>query len=62
MTTVKGFYGRSRSIADIIRAVLSAQVCATGRAAQESVALLLSVSECDRVDVMALGGAEKNTM
>ena len=31
MTTVKVFQGRSRSMANIIWAVLSAQVCATGR-------------------------------
>ena len=35
--------------------MLSAQVCARGRDWLESVALLLSVSERDRVDVMALG-------
>ena len=62
MTTVKGFQGRSRSIANIIWAVLSAQVCATGRDWLESTALLLSVSECGRVDVMALGGAKINIM
>ena len=33
-------------------------MCARGRDWLESVALLLSVSECDRVDVMALGGAK----
>ena len=32
-------------------------MCARGRDWLESVALLLSVSERDRVDVMALGGA-----
>ena len=58
MTTVKGFQGRSRSIVNIIWAVLSAQKCARGCDWLESVALLLSVSERDRVDVMALGGAK----
>ena len=43
-------------------AVLSAQVCATGRERLESVSLLLSVSERDRVDVMALGGAKISIM
>ena len=62
ITTVKGFQGRSRSIANIIKAVLSAQVCARGRDWLESVALLLSVSERDRVDVMALGGAKISIM
>ena len=62
MTTVKGFQGRFRSIANIIKAVLSAQVCARGRDWLESVALLLSVSERDRVDVMALGGAKIRIM
>ena len=52
ITTVKGFQGRSRSIANIIKAVLSAQVCARGCDWLESVALLLSVSERDRVYVM----------
>ena len=56
--TVKGFQGGSRSIANIIKAVLSAQVCARGRDWLDSVALLLSVSERDRVDIMALGGAK----
>ena len=42
-------------------------MCATGRDWLESVALLLSVSEYDRVDVMAFGGggggeAKINTM
>ena len=37
---------------------MSAQVCARGRDWLESVALLLSVSEHDRIDVMALGGAK----
>ena len=58
LTAVKGFQGRSRSIAIILKAVLSAQVCASGCDWLESVALLLSVSEHDRVDVMALGGAK----
>ena len=62
ITTVKGFQGRSRSIANIIKAVLSAQVCARGRDWLESVALLLSVSERDRVDVMALGEAKISIM
>ena len=62
ITTVKGFQGRSRSIANIIKAVLSAQVCARGRDWLESVALLLSVSVRDRVDVMALGGAKISMM
>ena len=62
MTTVKGFQGRSKSIANIIKAVLSAQVCARGRVWLESVAFLLSVSERDRVDVMALGGAKISIM
>ena len=62
ITTVKGFQGISRSIANIIKAVLSAQVCARGRDWLESVALLLSVSERDRVDVMALGGAKISIM
>ena len=62
MTTVKGFQGISRSIANIIQDVLSAQVCARGRDWLESVALLLSVSERDRVDVMALGGANISIM
>ena len=62
ITTVKGFQGRSRSIANIIKAVLSAQVHARGRDWLESVALLLSVSERDRVDVMALGGAKISIM
>ena len=44
MTTVKGFQGRSRSIANIVYAVLGAQVCATGRDCLDSAALLLSVS------------------
>ena len=34
-------------------------MCATSRDWLESVALLLSVSERDRVDVMALGGDKK---
>ena len=34
-------------------------MCARGRDWLESVALLLSMSEHDRVDVMALGGAKK---
>ena len=55
ITTVKSFQGRSRGIANIIKAVWGAQVCARGRDWLESVALLLSVSERDRVDVMALG-------
>ena len=38
--------------------MLSAQVCARGRDWLEFVALLLSVSERDEFDVMALGGAE----
>ena len=38
---------------------MSAQVCARGRDWLESVALLLSVSERERVDLMALGGAKK---
>ena len=38
--------------------MLSAQVCARGRDWLESVALLLSVSEHDRVDVMALGRSQ----
>ena len=62
ITTVKGFQGRSRSIANIIKAVLSAQVCARGRDWLESVSLLLSVSERDRVDFMALGGAKISIM
>ena len=62
ITTVKGFQGRSRSIANIIKAVLSAQVCARGRDWLESVALLLSVSERDRVDDMALGEAKISIM
>ena len=64
MTMVKGFQGRSRtrSIANIIKAVLSTQVYARGRDWLESVALLLSVSERDRVDVMALGGAKVSMM
>ena len=62
MTTVKGFQGRCRSIAKIIQAVLSGQVCARGRDWLESVALLLSVSEHYRVDVMALGGAKISIM
>ena len=62
MTTDKGFQGRSRSIANMIKAVLSAQVRATSCDWLESVALLLSVSERDRVDVMALGGAKINIM
>ena len=37
---------------------MSAQVCARGREWLESIALLLSVSERDRVDVMDLGGAK----
>ena len=41
---------------------MSAQVCVRGRDWLESVALLLSVSERDRVDVMALGGAKINIM
>ena len=60
MTTFKGFQGRSRIIANIILDVLSAHVCATGRDWLESVALLLS--ERDRVDVMALGGAKISMM
>ena len=60
MTTVKGFQGRSRSIVKLIWALLSAQVCARGRDWLGSVALLLSVGERDRVDVMALGGAKIN--
>ena len=35
-------------------------MCATGRDWLVSAALLLSVSEFGRVDVMALGGAKKN--
>ena len=62
MTMVKGFQCRSRSIANIIKAVLSVQVCARGRDWLESVALLPSVSERDRVDVMALGGAKISIM
>ena len=62
MTTVKGFRGRSRNIANKIKAVLSAQVCARGRDWLEPVALLLSVSERNRVDVMALGGAKISIM
>ena len=62
ITTVKGIQGRSRSIANIIKAVLSAQVCARGRDWLESVALLLRVSERDRVDVMALGRAKISIM
>ena len=58
ITTVKGFQDRSRSIANIKKAVLSAQVCARACDWSESIALLLSVSERDRVDVMALGGAK----
>ena len=58
MTTVKGSQGRYRSIANITKAVLSAQVCVRGHVWLESVALLLSVSERDRVDVIALGGAK----
>ena len=42
--------------------MFSAQVCARGRDWVESVALLLSVSEHDRVDVMALGGAKISMM
>ena len=42
--------------------MLSAQVCAKDRDWLESVALLLSVSERDRVDVMALGGAKISIM
>ena len=53
ITTVKGFQGRSRSIANIIY---------IGRDWLESIALLLSVSERDRVDVMALGGAKISIM
>ena len=60
MTTVKGFRGRSRSIANI-GCVERLSVC-TGRDWLEYVALLLSVSERDRVDVMALGGAKINIM
>ena len=41
---------------------MSAQVCATGRDWLESVALLLSVSERDLVDVIALGGAKINIL
>ena len=52
----------TRSIANIIQAVLSAQVCATGRDWLESVALLLSVSERDRVEVVALGRAKISSM
>ena len=37
-------------------------MCARGRDWPESVALLHSVSECDRVDVMALGGAKISIM
>ena len=37
-------------------------MCARGRDWFESVALLLSVSERDRVDVMALGGAKISIM
>ena len=62
MTAVKGFQGRSRSMANIIYAVLSAQVCARGRDWLKSVPLLLSVSERDRVDVMTLGGAKISNM
>ena len=62
ITTVKDFQGRSRSISNIIKAVLSAQVCAGGRDWLESVALLHSVSERDRVNVMALGGAKISIM
>ena len=62
MTTVKSFQGRSRRIANIIWAVLSAQVCARGRDWLESVALLISVSKRDRVDVMALGGVKISIM
>ena len=58
MTTIKSFQGRSTSIANM----MSAQVCARGRDWLESVALLLSVSERDRVDVMALGGAKISIM
>ena len=62
MTAVKGFQGRSRSITNLIKAVLRAQVCARGRDWLESVALLLSVSERDRGDVIALGGAKISIM
>ena len=41
---------------------MSAQVCARGRDWLEYVAVLLSVSERDRVDVMALGGAKISIM
>ena len=61
MTAVKGFQGRSRSIANIslnIGCVEPSSVCKR----LESVALLLSVSERDRVDVMALGGAKISIM
>ena len=37
-------------------------MCASGRDWLESVALLLSVSERDLVDVMALGGAKISIM
>ena len=37
-------------------------MCARGRDWLESVALLLSVSKRDRVDVMALGGAKISIM
>ena len=43
---------------NIIWPVLSAKVCRRGRDWLESVALLLSVSERDRVNVLALGGAK----
>ena len=45
-----------------MKAVLSAQVYARGHDWLEPVALLLSVSERDRVDVMALGGAKISMM
>ena len=43
ITTAKGFQGRSRRIANIIKAVLSALVSARGRDWLESVALGVSV-------------------
>ena len=62
MTAVKGFKVDLEASKNIIKAVLSAQVCASCRDWLESVALLLSVSGHDRVDVMALGRAKISIM
>ena len=61
LTAVKGFKVDLEA-SQTLKAVLSAQVCARGCDWLESVALLLSVSEHDRVDVMALGGAKISMM